>query len=57
MHDMFMWMVHVILHVMSDSMEVRLCWGINVTTETHGKILYTIAILNSYLYESTNPVI
>ena len=56
-HDRFMWMVHQILNAISESKEIRFCWGIDVSTDTHGNILKTIASLNTYVHEATNPVI
>ena len=50
-------MMHDVLHAMSDSKERGLCWGINVSTEMHGKILKIIESLNSDVHESNNPVI
>ena len=52
-----MWVVHEILHVMSDSKEVRLCCRINVENETHSNVLKIIESFNSDVYESTNPLI
>ena len=56
-HDRFMWMVHDILNYMSDRKETTFCWGIHVSTETHGKILKNTASLNIDVHEATNPVI
>ena len=50
-------MVHEILYAMSESNEGRLFCIINVATETQGKVFKVIIGLNSYVYESTNPVI
>ena len=42
---------------MSDGKEGRLCWIINITTDTHGKVLKIIESLYSNVHKSTNPVI
>ena len=56
-HDRFIWIVHEIFHAISEIKDRRFCWGINISTDTHGKILKIIASLNSDLHEATNPVI
>ena len=56
-HYFAMWMVHEILHAMSESKEIKFCWGIHVSTETCGNILKIILSLNSDVHEATNPVI
>ena len=56
-HDRFMWMMNEIFHAMYESKEIRLCWGIHVSTETHGKVLNIIACLDSDIHEVTNQVI
>ena len=56
-HYRFMWMVHEIFHVMSESKESGFCWGSHVATDTNGKVLKIIAILNSDVLEATNRVI
>ena len=40
-------MVHEIFHVISESKEGRICWSINVTTETNSKVLKIISSLDS----------
>ena len=50
-------MVHEIFHVMYESKESGFCWGIHVATDTNGKVLKIIAILNSDVLEATNRVI
>ena len=52
-----MCMVNKIFHAMSKFKERRLCWGICVSTDTHGKVLKIVASLNSDVHEFTNPVI
>ena len=57
LHDVFMWMVNDVFHVIFESKESRFCWGINVATEAHGEILNIIESLDIYVHESTNQVI
>ena len=52
-----MWVVSEILHAMSDSNEVRFYWYINLSTDMHGNIISIVAIWNSDLHDTTNPVI
>ena len=52
-----MWVVSKILHAMSDSKDVRFYWHIHLSTDMHGKIISIVAILNSDLHDTTNPVI
>ena len=49
--------VHEILLKMSEGKKFRLCWGVHITTQSHGELLDTIACLNSDVHEATNPVI
>ena len=50
-------MFHDILHDMSKIKEVRFCWDICVSTETHSKVLKIVESLDSDLHEATNQVI
>ena len=52
-----MCMVHEILHTMYEIKEGMLCWIIHVVTDTEGKVLDTISILNIAVHEATNPLI
>ena len=49
--------VHDIFYAMSDGNKCRFCWGIHITTQSHGELLKIIACLDSDVHESTNPVI
>ena len=42
---------------MSESKEGSFCWGIHISTETHSKVLKTVASFNSGVHEATNPLI
>ena len=50
-------MVHGIFHEMYKSKESGFCWGIDVSTETHGKVFKIVVSLNSDVHGATNPVI
>ena len=52
-----MCMVHEILHTMYEIKEGMLYWIIHVVTDTEGKVLDTISILNIAVHEATNPLI
>ena len=49
-------MVRDIFHVMFNSKEGKLCWGVHVSTEAHGEILKIVSSLDIDVNESTNPV-
>ena len=56
-NDKFMWVAHEVFHVIYQSNESGFCWGIYVSTDTHGNILNITASLNSDVHNPTNTVI
>ena len=52
-----MCMVHEIFHAIFEGKKIRFCQCIHVSTEAHCEILKVVASFNSYVNDSTNPVI
>ena len=50
-------MVHEIFNSMSEEKEIRFCWSIKITIQSHGEVLNTIVCWNIDVHEATNPVI